>query len=120
MSALTEPDRERLVKLLGLLGSSFAGERDAAGQAAVRLLRERGLQWSDVIAAPNCQTSDNFHPSDWRDDVETAIHNFSQLTPWEQSFVVSLRGYRRRLSPKQSALLREIARKVHAAEGNSA
>jgi hypothetical protein len=36
MSVLPDDDRERLVKLLGLLGSAYAGERDAAACAASR------------------------------------------------------------------------------------
>jgi hypothetical protein len=50
--ALSNPDRERLAKLLGLLGSDHQGERDAAGLAAHRLVVERGLVWADVVCLP--------------------------------------------------------------------
>ena len=50
MSALAEADRTRLAQMLGLLGSDHAGERDAAGLAAHRLIRQRGLTWLDIIA----------------------------------------------------------------------
>jgi hypothetical protein len=75
---------------------------------------------ADVIAAANVPAPGRFEPADWRVDIETAIHNFPQLTRWEQSFVVSFRGYRRPPSSKQTWLLREIARKIHAAEGRAA
>jgi hypothetical protein len=51
-AVLTNPDRERLAKLLGLLGSDHAGERDAAGLAADRLVRAAGLTWSSIVCIP--------------------------------------------------------------------
>ena len=44
--ALTEAARDRLSKLLGMLGSDHAGERDNAGVAANRLVRDAGLTWN--------------------------------------------------------------------------
>jgi hypothetical protein len=45
MSALPDASRAKLAKLLGLLGSAHAGERDAAGLAANRLISQAGLSW---------------------------------------------------------------------------
>jgi hypothetical protein len=39
----------RLVRVLGMLGSAFPGERDNAAVAATRILREAGLTWYDVL-----------------------------------------------------------------------
>jgi hypothetical protein len=39
----------KLVKVLGMLGSAHAGERDNAAQLAVRLLKESGLTWYDIL-----------------------------------------------------------------------
>ena len=111
MTPLESEDRERLVKLLGMLGSSFAGERDAAGLAAMRFLRERGLDWGDVIL-PHLATQRGSAQTDTA--VETCIRALDRLTPWERKFVISLRGFRR-LSPKQAAMVRDIARKVRVA-----
>jgi hypothetical protein len=45
-----DPDAlERLIKLLGMLGSAHDGERAAAGLKAHEFLKRHGLQWSDVI-----------------------------------------------------------------------
>lgn len=52
MGELTADDRTRLVKILGLLGSEHAGERDAAALRATELLTGRGLVWDDVLTAP--------------------------------------------------------------------
>lgn len=114
-AALTDTDRERLVKLLCMLGSSFAGERDAAGLAATRFLRERKLDWGDVVV-PNCTAPCNFS-IEADADIETCIRALDRLTEWERRFVISLRGFRH-LSPRQATIVRDIARKVRAAPCN--
>jgi hypothetical protein len=81
MTALTHSDRERLIKLLGMLGSSFAGERDAAGLAAVRFLRERKLDWADVVL-PNVSAPRAFC-TEAEAEIETCIRALDRLTPWE-------------------------------------
>jgi hypothetical protein len=40
---------EKLVKVLGMLGSTHAGERDNAAQMATQILKEAGLTWYDVL-----------------------------------------------------------------------
>jgi hypothetical protein len=42
-------DIDRLTKLLGVLGSEHAGERDAAALAIERLRRSTGLTWADLL-----------------------------------------------------------------------
>ena len=42
-------DKQALVKICGMFGSSHAGERAAAAQAADRLVRSKKLTWADVI-----------------------------------------------------------------------
>jgi len=44
--------RLRLAKILGMLGSAHAGERDAAFLAAERVLKEAGLTWYDILDIP--------------------------------------------------------------------
>lgn len=41
--------RVRLCRLLGMLGSDHAGERDAAGRMAHNLVQSLGLSWLDII-----------------------------------------------------------------------
>jgi hypothetical protein len=43
-------DRERLIKLLGLLGSDHNGEIASAGRMADALIRDAGVTGADVIA----------------------------------------------------------------------
>ena len=48
-------DRERLIKLLGLLGSDHNGEIAAAGRTADALIRDAGVTWADVMAPETVQ-----------------------------------------------------------------
>ena len=48
-------DRERLIKLLGLLGSDHNGEIAAAGRMADALIRDAGVTWADVVAPETVQ-----------------------------------------------------------------
>lgn len=48
-------DRQRLIKLLGLLGSGHDGETAAAGRMADALIRDAGVTWADVIAPETVQ-----------------------------------------------------------------
>jgi len=106
-ACLAPRDRERLVSVLNLLSSDKAGERDAAGLAACRLLRARGLGWSDVVVLP-AKSADDTVP--WRSVVEQCLAS-PHCTPWERSFLESLCGFRR-LSEKQHAVLSRIAAKA--------
>ena len=47
--SLSEQDREKLVRILNLLGSDQAGERASAALAAHRLLTTLGLDWRTVL-----------------------------------------------------------------------
>ena len=46
---LSDLETSRLIKLLGMLGSSFAGERAVAGEKANELLRSKGLTWESYL-----------------------------------------------------------------------
>ena len=125
-AALTAADRDRLAKILGLLSSDRAGEVVAAGAAATRLIRERGLQWSDVVApavAPQSARPDSGQPwpsrnapLSWREAVRACQRRADLLSPWEANFIAGLMG-RRSLSPKQLTILDGIAAKVSSAGG---
>ena len=126
-SALSDADRAKLVKVLGLLASPHPGERDAAGCAAVRLLQDRKLAWDDVIpvagVAPPLARPDSGQPwpsrnapLSWREAVRACQRRADLLSPWEANFIAGLIG-RRSLSPKQLTILDGIAAKVSAAGG---
>jgi len=41
--------RDKLIKVLGMLGSSHDGERASAAQQAERIRKEAGLTWGDIL-----------------------------------------------------------------------
>src|SRR3954451_5743753 len=96
-------NRERLVKLLGMLGSAHGGEIAAAGRAADRLRREAGMAWHKIIAPvlpPPCNDA-------IIDQIDFVLAFPDAVNEWKRRFVLSLA--RRRLTPtdKQLAILRE-------------
>jgi len=50
--AIDPRDKERLIRILKLLGSDQVGERASAALAANRLLESLGLSWEDVLEPP--------------------------------------------------------------------
>jgi hypothetical protein len=51
-------DRTRLARVLGMLGSEFAGERAAAAKLADELVRASGSTWPAVLAADEIERLD--------------------------------------------------------------
>lgn len=50
--AIDARDKDRLIRILRLLGSDQVGERASAALAANRLLESLGLSWEDVLEQP--------------------------------------------------------------------
>jgi hypothetical protein len=108
---------DKLVKVLGMLGSDHDGEVAAAGRTAHSMLKAKGLTWSDVIvpAAPRPEPPQRR----WRrttspsDTAALCLQWPEVLTDWETDFCRSIVG-RRRISAKQTVVLDRIARKVEA------
>src|SRR6516225_4924247 len=69
---------DRLVKLLGMLGSSHDGERAVAALKANALVREHGLVWADVIPTTPEQRSYR-QEQRWNDDTGAKKQNDQQV-----------------------------------------
>ncbi len=109
-ATISATDRERLAKLLGMLGSDHDGERAAAALAAAKFVRKLGLTWPDVVGLkiveqrlPELGT--------WRQTVADCLAHPGSLRPWKLGFLRDLPKFRR-LSVKQRYCLREIADRV--------
>jgi hypothetical protein len=108
---------ERLIRVLGMLGSDCAGERAAAGLLADKMVKERGLCWRDVIMPTP--------PAPWHEpETIEAKHDFlldhsDQLTPWERRFVASVSGFAR-LSDRQTEVIDQLVEKVRDLAGERA
>ena len=122
MSALANADRDRLTKLLGLLGSAFDGEVANAGRLADRLVRSAGLTWPDIIAPPLPLPDHDYRGDtgadplrgDWR-AMAAACTRFPHLIDkWEWKFLSGLERFPR-LSAKQHAILVRIVTRLRAA-----
>jgi hypothetical protein len=111
---------ERLVKLLGMLGSNHDGERAAAALKANALVREHGLVWSDVIPTPHADRRPNDAKAknqddqkvDWRIMRDFCAQRSHLLRPREQDFIDHIDSWRGALTEKQSAWLVSIYTRV--------
>ena len=125
MMALASADRAKLAKFLGLLGSNHAGERDAAGLAADRLVRSRGLTWAEVLEQHGATCSPGYRPApaQYEDpaaaDLRVCGQRLDLLTTWELAFITDLaRRSIQRLSSKQRAILADVAARIRATPAN--
>ncbi len=100
--------REKLSKILGMLGSDHAGERASAGAAANRMVRDAGLTWPDVIGRTDVGGEGHHRvwrePSNDREAVVICLAFDEVLTDWEIRFCRSIIK-QKRLSEKQRVIL---------------
>lgn len=107
--------RDRLVKLLGLLGSEHHGERANAALMASRLLEQCGLTWADVIQPPPAT------PTPVRPAVPASAHAAARwakahaagLPQRDRIFLDGIQG-RHALTQKQGAWLADILARLQA------
>jgi hypothetical protein len=110
MNVLPEKARADLQKILGLLDSNFAGERDAAIRAATRLLEKHGLKWCEILTLHAPPKREPLHAT-WRTTCHRLQERPGYLRPWERTFVGDLPHFPR-ISTKQRYVLKEIADRV--------
>jgi hypothetical protein len=55
---VTTTERQRIAAILGMLGSSHAGERDNAARAAEAFRRKHGLTWDELLRTPTAATDE--------------------------------------------------------------
>jgi enoyl-CoA hydratase/carnithine racemase len=111
-SRLEPAERDKLAKLLGLLGSDFDGERAVAARLASEFLQRHGLTWSELLTGT--PQRDEARGDDWRALARRCCAHADALTAWERQFCRDLLGFVR-ISPKQRAVLTRLAAKVAAA-----
>jgi hypothetical protein len=117
---LTPAFADKLVKVLGMLGSAHDGEVAAAGRRADAMVKDAGLSWGDVIAPATPRSEQpqrpqrRWHRSTSPSDTAALCLLWPEvLTNWETNFCRSIVG-RRRISAKQTDVLERLARKVEA------
>jgi hypothetical protein len=97
---MTALDREKLARVLGMLGSEHDGEVIAAARQAERIRCDAGMTWGQILTPVPVLV----------DDHDAA--NDDLLTPWEQGFLSSLRRQTYPMTPRQREVLDRIRMKV--------
>jgi hypothetical protein len=120
-------DRERLAKLLGIIGSSFDAEALSAARRANELVHDAKMTWHEVLGQitpsgtkPNDSPSRDGDVYDLNNarDIEAAIilcaAMGSVLSTWEKWFVRSMAEYNESCYPadKELAVLARLLGKV--------
>jgi hypothetical protein len=107
---LPAASRTKLAKLLGMLGSDHAGERDAAALAVRRLIKQSGVTWSQILTSQPVGKK-LAELGTWRATCRECLARPGSLRPWEVGFLTALPGFRR-LSTKQRYVLKQITDRV--------
>jgi len=112
MAELPAEAADRLVKILGMLGSQHDGERAAAARKADEIVRtELGMTWTDVLGAAGGERRKWKEPRDTPEAVAMALAFSECLTEWEHEFLKDVFG-KRRFSPKQKDVICRIVDKT--------
>jgi hypothetical protein len=72
---VTDKERERLVALLGMMGSSGDGEALNAARLAQRFITDRKLTWNDVIAVQTAEKTYDPYEEMMRNARQNAARN---------------------------------------------
>ena len=96
-------DRDRLAKLLGMMGSTHDGEVVAAARQAERLRADAGLTWHEIVLAalpsPRPQRGGAMTLGQ---AIQFVLDHEDALTDWEQDFARSIqRQISRHLWPRR-------------------
>jgi hypothetical protein len=122
---LPDADRERLARLLGMLGSEFDGEVANAGRLADKLVRQHKLTWFDVVAAPALSAPPGTGPQPFAADIRQNWRPATQwclqrggalLRPKDRDFLKTIAGYAHKPSDAQLDWLGGLIDRVRAAE----
>jgi hypothetical protein len=112
-SLFDDAARQRLARLLGMLGSSHDGEATNAGRLADKLVKSLGMTWQDVIAPPAlaspARQKATRQAPDWP-SVAQRVLDCGEASAWETAFCENLlaRWRGRRLTEKQAQTLGRI------------
>jgi hypothetical protein len=106
---------EKLIRILGMLGSDQPGERASAALKAAQLLRARKLTWFDIIPIPlvdHSYRSAAFDDTDddfpWHAQRQFCLEHSARLPPKELRFLISLGRWHGALTQKQQIWLDSI------------
>ncbi|SRR5260221_998762 len=119
---MTTPlNRERLARVLGLLGSHHDGEVITAARHADTLVRRAGLTWPDIVLQRPLPTP-RPDPVPFGDagQIQFCLRWAHRLSRWEADFVASIRDHRRPLSTKQRNVLTRVVDRLRSRAAEAA
>ena len=111
---------ERLVQLLGMLGSDFEGERATAGRMASDIVRASGLTWRDLLSPQRQQAHQAPppppRPLTWREKARACQALPAEVNAWETDFLASILGSGwDTLTDRQASVLERIHSRLYGA-----
>lgn len=116
---LTPGNRAKLAAILGRLGSDHDGERAAAGLLATRFVRDHGMTWPDLLAAP-APTTPPPPATDWQRRAAWCAERAELLSLWEANFLGSMERRHKPPTAKQAAVIDRLVRRRQAVDGGVA
>lgn len=113
-------DRDRLARVLGMLGSAHDGEALAAARQAERLRAEAGLTWNEIVIPRPAAPPQARQVKSVTDAIRFVLQHGDLLTAWERDFVRSIATQSYPVSPKQIAVLERLMQKAQRAQERAA
>ena len=120
---LSANDRERLIRILGMLGSAYPGERDAAATAATRFLTARGCTWEEVLRPdvghpppppPEAPPRPRHEPESWYADAAYCLDYLDLISRDELWFCLKLVRGDDPMTPAKYERLKGIVDRLYA------
>ena len=115
---MEETDRDKLIKVLRMLGSDHDGEVAAAARRAHHILKIHALDWDDLIVQGGSHTAKKKYEPPENDEaamIRRCAERPHCMTAWEREFVASISGSIiewGRLTFKQRIMLDRIVNKM--------
>lgn len=107
MTLVPQLDRDRLAKVLALLGSHHDGEVISAARIANEIVRVAGTTWHKVLAPPPTLPEPKYEIA-----CKFCLTWPEAINDWERRFLSSILVRRHPLSEKQSKVLARIVERV--------
>lgn len=96
----------KLIKIAGMFGSEYAGERASAAHSFHKIITQAGAQAEDCIPAM-------YKPAaPWREMLDKCIRRFNRLSKRDKDFVYNLNRQKSDPSEKQIEWLTDIYTEV--------
>jgi hypothetical protein len=113
-------DRQRLAKLLGMMGSAHDAEVIAAARQAERLRIDAKLTWAEIVVPGLPAPPQRQNVGKVAEVIRFVLDHANALTEWERDFARSVAWQQSPLTPKQRVVLDRLVEKAQRAEARAA